>query len=86
MAGSDAKIDGILETISTIKVSEASKVKFIQDLVDAGLVSSPGTQKSINVRGRKTLTTGEKNPYYEPQVGYIRDEILKYVEQKRKNK
>jgi hypothetical protein len=84
MAGSDAKIDGILETISTIKVSSASKVQFIRDLVDAGLVSSPGTQKSMNVRGRKTLTTGEKNPYYEPEVGYIRDEILKYVEEKKK--
>jgi hypothetical protein len=84
MAGSDAKVDAILETISTIKVSEASKVQFIRDLVDAGLVSSPGTQKTMNVRGRKTLTTGEKNPYYEPKVGYIRDEILKYVEEKKK--
>lgn len=83
MNGSDAKIDGIVQTLNTIKVTEASKVEFIRDLVDGGLVSSPDFQKSLNVRGRKVKNNGEVNSYYEPNVGFIRDEIIKYVAEKR---
>lgn len=83
MEGSDAKVDGIIETLNTIKVTEDSKVKFIRDLVDAGLVSSSDFTKTLNVRGRETLNNGQKNEYYEPQVGYIRDEIKKYIQEKR---
>jgi hypothetical protein len=83
MEGSDAKVEGIVETLNTIKVSEDSKVKFIRDLVDAGLVSSSDFQKTLNVRGRETLNNGQKNEYYEPQVGYIRDQIKKYIQEKR---
>jgi hypothetical protein len=83
MNGSDAKIDGIVQTLSTIKVTEASKVEFIRDLVDGGLVTSPDLQKSLNVRGRKVKNNGEVNSYYEPNVGFIREEIIKYVAEKR---
>jgi hypothetical protein len=83
MNGSDAKIDGIIQTLNTIKVTEASKIEFIRDLVDGGLVSSPDLQKSLNVRGRKVKNNGEINSYYEPNVGFIRDEIIKYVAEKR---
>jgi hypothetical protein len=83
MNGSDAKIDGIVQTLSTIKVTESSKVEFIRDLVDGGLVTSPDFQKSLNVRGRKVKNNGEANSYYEPNVGFIRDEIIKYVAEKR---
>jgi hypothetical protein len=83
MNGSDAKIDGIVQTLNTIKVTEASKIEFIRDLVDGGLVSSPDLQKSLNVRGRKVKNNGEVNSYYEPNVGFIRDEIIKYVAEKR---
>lgn len=83
MNGSDAKIDGIVQTLSTIKVTESSKVEFIRDLVDGGLVTSPDFQKSLNVRGRKVKNNGEVNSYYEPNVGFIRDEIIKYVAEKR---
>jgi hypothetical protein len=83
MTGSDAKIDGIVQTINTIKVTNASKVEFIRDLVDAGLTTSPDLQKSLNVRGRKFTNDKKENGYYEPNVGFIRDEILKYVAEKR---
>jgi hypothetical protein len=83
MNGSDAKIDGIVQTLSTIKVTDASKVEFIRDLVDAGLTSSTDLQKSLNVRGKKVKNNGETNSYYEPNVGFIRDEIIKYVAEKR---
>lgn len=83
MNGSDAKIDGIVQTLSTIKVTESSKVEFIRDLVDGGLVTSSDFQKSLNVRGRKVKNNGEVNSYYEPNVGFIREEIIKYVAEKR---
>lgn len=84
MAGSDAKIDGIIETLETIKVTNASKVKFIRDLFDAGLMDSEGDKKAMNIRGRQTLNSGGKNPYYEPKVGFIRDEILRYRKEPKK--
>ena len=83
MEGSDAKVDGIVETLNTIKVTEESKVKFIRDLFDAGLTSSEDFKKTLNVRGRKILNNGQKNEYYEPQVGYIKDQLRKYVDEKR---
>ena len=83
MEGSDAKIDAIIETLNTVKVTEASKEQFLKELYEAGLVSSPDFQKALNVRGRDVLNNKEKNAYYEPQVGYIRDQIKKFVQEKR---
>jgi hypothetical protein len=83
MSSSDAKIDGIVETISTIKQTDSSKVKFIRDLFDSRITSSSDFQSRLNQRGRRNLTNGQENEYYEPEVGYVRDEILKYVQEKR---
>ena len=83
MATADAKLDAINETLKTIKTTDSSRVEFLRQLFDNGLMKSTETGKRLNQRGMKILNNGEENPFFEPEMGFIRDELLKYAEQKR---
>jgi len=80
---SDARIDAINETIQTIKQTDSSKTEFIRSLYDKGLMKSGDVGTRLNQRGMRVKNNGEINPYFEPQVGFIRDEIKRYVEELR---
>ena len=83
MQTSDAKIDAIIKTLDEIKQTDSSKTEFIKQLFDAGLMRSSDMQYRLNERGMPVTNTGDKNPYAEPKVQYIRNKILEYVAEKR---
>ena len=83
MQTADAKIDAIIKTLNEIKQTDSSKTEFIKQLVDAGLVRSSDMQYRLNERGMSMTNKGNKNPYAEPEVEYIRNKVLEYIAEKR---
>ena len=85
MANADAKLDAINETLQTIKQTDSSKVEFLRNLFDKGLMKPADMGTRLNQRGMRIKRDGTENPYFEPEMGYIRDELKKIVEQKKGN-
>jgi hypothetical protein len=83
MSTSDAKLDAINETLQTIKQTDSSKVEFLRTLFNKGLMRVGDIGTRLHQRGMRTKRDGSINPYFEPEMGYIRDELLKIVEEKR---
>lgn len=75
-----AKLESILETLRTIKTTDESKKKFIEDLYNAGITKSKAFQRELNIGGLVVLSSGAKNKYYNPEVGFIRKEFARLTE------
>ena len=86
MTTADAKLDAINETLQTIKQTDSSKIEFLKTLYDKGLMKTGDIGTRLNQRGMRIKNNGEPNPYFEPEIGYIRDEMKRIVEQLRANK
>ena len=80
MSSPAAKLESILETLKTVKTTEESKKKFIEDLYDAGITKSKSFQRELNIAGRKILNSGAENKYYNPEVGFIKREFVRLTE------
>jgi hypothetical protein len=85
MTTSDAKINAMVKTMTEIKVSDESKMKFVGDMVESGIIKNDLSRR-LNERGMRVGNNKQVNPYYEDNVGSLRDMILKYVELKKANK
>lgn len=87
METGDAKLDAIDKTLNNIQLTDSAKLKFLKDLYDAGVMNSENIRERINQRGNRNMITknGERveNPYFEPGIGYIRDNMIKIAKEKR---
>ena len=82
MTTSDAKIDAMVKTLNEIKISDESKMKFVGDMFESRIFKSKDLQRRMDERGRRILNSGQLNPYYENNVGTLRDMVLRYKEGK----